>query len=108
MLQDRAENLHQPKVTYRLDARRGSRSLRKSRKACGLRHAGSGIPYNARRIHGNALSIDSYRFLDFASRQIMKAWAAREQPGSFLSRRARSQRHCNCDAVDDSGPDARR
>jgi D-proline reductase (dithiol) PrdB len=27
------------------------------------------------------LSIDSYRFLDFASRQVMKAWAAREQPG---------------------------
>jgi D-proline reductase (dithiol) PrdB len=25
--------------------------------------------------------IDSYRFLDFASRQIMKAWAAREEPG---------------------------
>jgi D-proline reductase (dithiol) PrdB len=27
------------------------------------------------------LSIDSYRFLDFASRQVMKAWAARETPG---------------------------
>jgi D-proline reductase (dithiol) PrdB len=27
------------------------------------------------------MSIDSYRFLDFASRQVMKAWAAREQPG---------------------------
>jgi D-proline reductase (dithiol) PrdB len=27
------------------------------------------------------MSIDSYRFLDFASRQIMKAWAARERPG---------------------------
>jgi D-proline reductase (dithiol) PrdB len=26
------------------------------------------------------MSIDSYRFLDFASRQVMKAWAAREQP----------------------------
>lgn len=25
--------------------------------------------------------IDSYRFLDFASRQIMKAWAARQEPG---------------------------
>lgn len=27
------------------------------------------------------MSIDSYRFLDFASRQVMKAWAARERPG---------------------------
>jgi D-proline reductase (dithiol) PrdB len=27
------------------------------------------------------VSIDSYRFLDFASRQIMKAWAARQEPG---------------------------
>ena len=27
------------------------------------------------------MSIDSYRFLDFAARQVMKAWAAREQPG---------------------------
>jgi hypothetical protein len=27
-----------------------------------------------------AFSIDSYRFLDFASRQVMKAWAARERP----------------------------
>lgn len=26
------------------------------------------------------MSIDSYRFLDFASRQVMKAWAAREKP----------------------------
>jgi D-proline reductase (dithiol) PrdB len=27
------------------------------------------------------MSIDSYRFLDFASRQVMKAWAAREDRG---------------------------
>jgi D-proline reductase (dithiol) PrdB len=27
------------------------------------------------------VSLDSYRFLDFASRQVMKAWAAREKPG---------------------------
>ena len=25
--------------------------------------------------------IDSYRFLDFAARQVMKAWAARQKPG---------------------------
>jgi D-proline reductase (dithiol) PrdB len=29
------------------------------------------------------MSIDSYRFLDFASRQIMKAWAGREKPGAI-------------------------
>ena len=27
------------------------------------------------------MSIDSYRFLDFASRQVMKAWASREERG---------------------------
>ena len=27
------------------------------------------------------MSIDSYRFLDFATRQVMKAWAARQAPG---------------------------
>ena len=27
------------------------------------------------------MPIDSYRFLDFASRTIMKAWAARQEPG---------------------------
>lgn len=29
------------------------------------------------------MSIDSYRFLDFASRQVMKAWAARQKPGQI-------------------------
>jgi D-proline reductase (dithiol) PrdB len=29
------------------------------------------------------MAIDSYRFLDFASKQIMKAWAAREKPDSI-------------------------
>jgi D-proline reductase (dithiol) PrdB len=29
------------------------------------------------------MSIDSYRFLDFATRQVMKAWAAREKPGKI-------------------------
>jgi D-proline reductase (dithiol) PrdB len=28
-----------------------------------------------------AMSIDSYRFLDFATRQVMKAWAARREQG---------------------------
>jgi hypothetical protein len=27
------------------------------------------------------MSIDSYRFLDFAARQVVKAWAARQRPG---------------------------
>ena len=27
------------------------------------------------------MAIDSYRFLDFASRQVMKAWTARHEPG---------------------------
>jgi D-proline reductase (dithiol) PrdB len=27
------------------------------------------------------MPIDSYRFLDYATRQLMKAWAAREKPG---------------------------
>ena len=27
------------------------------------------------------MSLDSYRFLDFATRQVMKAWAARQEPG---------------------------
>jgi len=29
------------------------------------------------------MSIDSYRFLDFASRQVMKAWAGRQKPGEI-------------------------
>jgi len=29
------------------------------------------------------MSIDTYRFLDFATRQVMKAWAARQKPGDI-------------------------
>jgi D-proline reductase (dithiol) PrdB len=29
------------------------------------------------------MAIDSYRFLDFASRQVMKAWAARQEHGAI-------------------------
>ena len=32
---------------------------------------------------GMGKMIDSYRFLDFASRQVMKAWAARQEPGAI-------------------------
>ena len=31
------------------------------------------------------MPLDSYRFLDFASRQVMKAWAAREREGTGAS-----------------------
>jgi D-proline reductase (dithiol) PrdB len=34
------------------------------------------------RAEGSVMAIDSYRFLDFASRQIMKAWAQREDGGT--------------------------
>jgi D-proline reductase (dithiol) PrdB len=36
-----------------------------------------------------SVSIDSYRFLDFASRRIMKAWAARQEPGKISFARLR-------------------
>jgi len=29
------------------------------------------------------MAIDSYRYVDFATRQIMKAWAARQEPGDI-------------------------
>jgi len=29
------------------------------------------------------MAIDSYRFLDFTTRQVMKAWAARQEPGEI-------------------------
>jgi D-proline reductase (dithiol) PrdB len=29
------------------------------------------------------MAIDSYRFLDFATRQVMKAWASRQEPGQI-------------------------
>ena len=32
---------------------------------------------------GHIMSIDSYRFLDFATRQVMKAWAGRQDPGTI-------------------------
>ncbi len=41
------------------------------------------------------MSIDSYRFLDFASRQVMKAWAARQEPGVIpFTPLARPLREC--------------
>src|SRR4029453_15762353 len=41
------------------------------------------------------MAIDSYRFLDFATRQVMKAWAAREEPGVIpFTPLAKSLREC--------------
>jgi hypothetical protein len=40
--------------------------------------ATAGNPFASRPCARCNVSIDSYRFLDFASRQVMKAWAARE------------------------------
>lgn len=36
------------------------------------------------------MSIDSNRFLDFATRQVMRAWAARQKADGFGSCRSRS------------------
>ena len=33
------------------------------------------------RVHVGSMALDSYRFLNYASRQVMKAWAARQKPG---------------------------
>lgn len=34
-------------------------------------------------VWGELMAIDSYRFLDFASRQVMRAWADRQEPGGI-------------------------
>jgi hypothetical protein len=47
------------------------------------------------RTRGTRMSIDSYRLLDFASRQIMTAWAARAEPGVVpFTRLAKPLREC--------------
>ena len=52
------------------------------------------------------MSIDSYRFLDFASRQVMKAWTARERPGAIpFTPRAKPLAGCTV-ALAYSGPQA--
>jgi D-proline reductase (dithiol) PrdB len=41
------------------------------------------------------MAIDSYRFLDFATRKIMKAWAGRQEPGVIpFTRLAKPLREC--------------
>ena len=50
------------------------------------------------------MSIDSYRFLDFASRQIMKAWAAREAPKTIpFTPLAKPLRECTVALVSTAG-----
>ena len=50
------------------------------------------------------MSIDSYRFLDFASRQLMKAWAARQEPGVIpFTRLAKPLRECTVALVSTAG-----
>jgi len=50
------------------------------------------------------MSIDSYRFLDFASRQVMKAWAARQEPGIIpFTPLAKPPRDCTIALVSTAG-----
>jgi len=50
------------------------------------------------------MPIDSYRFLDFASRQIMKAWAARQEPGVVpFTRLARPLGQCTVALLSTAG-----
>jgi D-proline reductase (dithiol) PrdB len=50
------------------------------------------------------VSIDSYRFLDFASRQVMKAWTAREKPGVIpFTRLTKPLRECTIALVSTAG-----
>jgi D-proline reductase (dithiol) PrdB len=50
------------------------------------------------------MAIDSYRFLDFASRQVMKAWAARETWTSIpFTRLTKPLRECSIALVSTAG-----
>ena len=50
------------------------------------------------------MAIDSYRFLDFATRQVMKAWAARQEPGVIhFTLLAKSLRECTVALVSTAG-----
>lgn len=50
------------------------------------------------------MSIDSYRFLDFASRQVMKAWAARQEQGDIpFTPLAKPLRECTIALVSTAG-----
>jgi len=50
------------------------------------------------------MAIDSYRFLDFGSRQVMKAWAARQEPGVIpFTPLAKPLRECTVALVSTAG-----
>jgi len=50
------------------------------------------------------MAIDSYRFLDFATRQVMKAWAARQEPGVIpFSPLAKPLRECTVALISTAG-----
>ena len=50
------------------------------------------------------MAIDSYRFLDFASRQVMKAWAARQEPGVIpFTPLAKPLRECTIALISTAG-----
>lgn len=50
------------------------------------------------------MAIDSYRFLDFASRQVMKAWAARQEPGVIpFTRLTKPLRECTVALLSTAG-----
>ena len=55
-------------------------------------------------IASRTMSIDSYRFPDFASRQVMKAWAARQEPGIIpFTPLAKPLRDCTIALVSTAG-----
>ena len=50
------------------------------------------------------MAIDSYRFLDFGSRQVMKAWASRQKPGVIpFTPLAKPLRECTVALVSTAG-----
>jgi D-proline reductase (dithiol) PrdB len=50
------------------------------------------------------MSIDSYRFLDFGTRQVMKAWAARQEPGIIpFTPLAKPLRECTIALISTAG-----
>ena len=50
------------------------------------------------------MAIDSYRYVDFATRQIMKAWAARQEPGVIpFTPLAKPLRECTVALVSTAG-----
>ena len=50
------------------------------------------------------MAIDSYRFLDFATRQVMKAWAARQEPGVIpFTALSKPLSHCTVALISTAG-----